>query len=146
MILMSDSGIHFLRLDLLPLDKRIHLNWHSYRIMVGLADGTATGILAPTKKLSLYMDAVIDPEIPAMCDGLTRVALQGGRFVFEPIDERDFIIEAQEESGRILLKLDATEQSFGTGVGWPSGVHVSPAALLKFARGLMLEFELLSGT
>jgi hypothetical protein len=141
MLLVSSTRTHFLRLDLLPLAMPAHAGWHSYRIMVGLADRSTAEILEASEDAPLFLDARVTPEIPSLCTGISRVVQEGGHFIFEPIDERDFVLEVQSDQGHLSLRLDAADRPFDPLMGWPSGLPVEPAALLAFADGLLLEFD-----
>lgn len=141
MLLVSSTRTHFLRLDLLPLTVPSHAGWHSYRIMVGLADGSTAEILEASEDVHLFLDAMVTPEIPSLCVGISRVVQEGGRFIFEPIDERDFVLEVRSDQGHLSLRLDAADKPFDPLMGWPSGLPIESAALLTFADGLLLEFD-----
>lgn len=141
MLLMSKSREQFLLLDLLPIGAREHAGWHSYRIEVGLIDGSASAVLAPTVDHPLFLDERVEPEVPLLCAGVERVLREGGTYTFEPIDERDFVLAVNVERDRVWLRLDATDRPFPAATGWPVGLEVDADALRRFAGGLVLEFE-----
>lgn len=146
MLLMSSNRRYFLRLDLLPLAVSSHTGWHSYRLMVGLTDGKTFEELEGSEDTPLFLDATVTPEVPSLCAGILHVVQKGGHFLFEPIDERDFVLDVRSDDDHLSVRLDATDKPFSTSMGWPSGLPVEPAALLAFAEGLLFEFhQLLRG-
>ena len=144
MLLRSKDTRYFLRLDLVPLAVPAHRGWHSYRISLGLSDGT-TEDLSPKPGAPLFLDAARDPEIPALCLGLQEVLRTGGTYRFTPCDERDFVLELAVVDGELNLRLNAEDRPFPRAFGWSDGLPVTPKSVARFAEGLLLEFEEAAG-
>lgn len=144
MLLRSKDTRYFLRLDLVPLAVSRHQGWHSYRISMGLSDGT-TEDLGPRPGAPLFLDAARDPEIPSLCSGMRGVLRAGGTYRFSPCDDRDFVLELSVVDGELTLRLDAEDRPFSRALGWPDGLVVAAESVARFTDGLLLEFDEVCG-
>ena len=107
--------------------------------MAGTTDGP-TDVLQSTSDYTLFLSKHPEEEVHELCAGIERVVQAGGEFRFEPIDERDFIMEIERRGDELIVTVDATERPFSKAIGWPEGLAVSASALTRFSEGLRLEY------
>jgi len=134
--LRSADGRYLLEFVLKPLSEPKHQNWHSYELHMTDIKNRKKASLMSTEEHTLFLDKVIEPEIPALSAGLRRAATTGEPYTFEPVDERDFRLDLAEETSGIRLKIQYESASASGEYGWPAGVIVDKADLIRFANDL----------
>ena len=133
--LSSADHRHTVAFTLKRIDDPHHADWHSYELsMIGPQGNVAS--LVSNDEHTLFLDKTIAPEVPALCAGIADVVANGGRYLFEPVDERDFLLEVEASAGRLVLRLQYRWNPAPEEFGWPVGLPVDPKALLEFCRTL----------
>jgi hypothetical protein len=138
--LSSADARYILEFVLKPLKESKHQDWHSYELHMIEADRGKRASLTSTEDHTLFLDKVIEPEVPASCDGLRKVAATGESYKFEPVDERDFLLDVAKEERGIRVKVQYDWAPPPGEFGWPVGVIVDQDNLLRFADDLESAF------
>jgi hypothetical protein len=139
--LRSADGRYLLEFVLKPLTERKHQDWHSYELHMTDINTGQQASLTSTEDHTLFLDKVIEPEVPALCAGLRKAVNIGEPYKFEPVDERDFRLDVAEEAPGIRMKIQYDWAPASGDYGWPIGVIVSKADLLRFANDLESAFR-----
>lgn len=117
-----------------------HSGWLSYTLVL-CAHERDEYRFASTDDSRLFLNCEIDPEVPALCSALRSVAVGGGTYCFEPIDERDFSFHVVVEGDLSVVKLEIPDRPIPESTGWASGVAVGVAELLRFADELESQYQ-----
>ena len=143
--LRSADGRFRLDFVLRPLFEAKHQDWHSYELHMISVPENRTKSLVSKGDRTLFLDKAVEPEVPMLCDGLRRVLATGQQLRFEPVDERDFLLEASPCSEGARVRVQYEWEPASAEFGWPTGVVVSSEDLLAFASRLEAAFNQLSG-
>jgi hypothetical protein len=138
--LRSADARYLLEVVLRPLTERKHQDWHSYELhMIDTSSGQRAS-LTSTEDHTLFLDKVIEPEIPALCTGLRTAVNTGEPYTFEPVDERDFRLDVAQEVQGIRVKIQYDWVPASAEHGWPVGLIVDRDDLLRFINDLESAF------
>lgn len=141
-MLDSYDGKLNLTLHLEPLRDRAHVGWHTYLLRLEDKERGQSILLKSTHDTPLFLNWASDPEIPKFCRGIKEVLEHGGKFHFEPIDERDFSIEvAPANHGRFRVTVRLADLAVPSSFGWSEGVEVEAEELQRFIAALEQEYE-----
>lgn len=141
--LRSLDGRHRLVMRLLPIADRKHRDWISYELHMLQMETGETVSLVPGEDQDLFLDRVVEPEIPALCSGIREVMSGGHCYAFTPLDEKDFAFELRRHADSFVVRVQYRAAPAPTGFGWPNGLCVSATSLASFADSLERAFEAL---
>jgi hypothetical protein len=139
--LRSADARYLLEFVLRPLAEWQHQDWHSYELhMTDTTNGKKASLIS-IQDHTLFLDKMIEPEVPALCAGLRTAVSTGEPYTFEPIDERDFRLEVTQEARGIRVKVQYDSIPASEEYGWPVGLIVDKTDLLRFADELESAFS-----
>jgi hypothetical protein len=140
--LRSADTRYLLEFVLKVLTEAKHQDWHSYELhMIDTRSGKRAS-LTSTEDYTLFLDKVIEPEVPALCNGLRTAIGAGTPYRFEPADERDFRLDldVNHATQAIHVKLQYDRVPISEEYGWPMGLIVDRVDLLCFVNDLESAF------
>lgn len=138
--LKSDDGAFALEFVFFPLHEWYHVDWHGYEIHMIESMHGGRWSLVSVPDMPLFLDRLLEPEVPMICDGLRRAVDTGESFRFTPVDERDFVLEVSSVSGGLRVMVQFEHQPAPKDFGWPDGVLVSRESVRRFADELEAAF------
>jgi len=123
--------------------------WIGYELKIlGKSGNSTKEILRLSNSNELYFENYTEPEIPALCNGLALIA-DGkiDKFIFEPIDEKDFRLELENENGIIIANIFLEEVQILNDFQWNAhsmiGVRmkIKKEDIVKFSYQLIEEYK-----
>lgn len=139
MLKSRDNSLE-LYLELQALDASSHSGWHTYR-MEFRTHGETNFVFESSEDSPLYLDCIVEPEIPMICAGMRKAIVDGTRFDFEPIDERDFHLTIDCTNENVIVRVSFANISPPSDFRWSEGVEVSREDIQEFVEALELQYS-----
>ncbi|WP_058486162.1 hypothetical protein [Defluviitalea phaphyphila] len=122
--------------------------WLKYILNLGIKQNYKYVTVLSLNNSQLYLDAFLEPEVPKICKGLLSVINKNtNKFIFEPIDEKDFRLEFKNNKDKYIIEIFSDQFNINNSIDWifeskiGLKMEVTKEEILKFISSLQSEYD-----